>query len=352
VRSAPPRPGRGGRRVAVIAALPRPVHQPTPVASWLASARPARIMSREPRQRRALGPPVSSTRAANRRANGTRRSGLRPRSIASRSCWSSGSAANARSMRSTSLSVSNVLQPSPRPSALSLIADHHAGRERLSVFGQRCVRIPADERHRPVSPTRPVIARAAVLLAAAATLAAVAAPHPAHGGGPGASAGRSRSSATRAPTSSPSRRAEPASRTCAGSRRRITLGARIRGVETTTYRVMATLIAMKRQEDSDIHLVIADRRDRRKTMIVEFPAPYCARSRAGGSCEDDLRAAGDPERLRQRKHFRVHLAARHGDDRRRRLLRLQHGQRGVAPNAIELHPVVRFSTDSCGLGAS
>src|SRR2546425_742720 len=44
---------------------------------------------------------------------------------------------------------------------------------------------------------------------------------------------------------------------------------RIRGVETTTYRVRARVLAAKIEEDSDIHLVIADPATG-GTMIGEF----------------------------------------------------------------------------------
>ncbi len=46
---------------------------------------------------------------------------------------------------------------------------------------------------------------------------------------------------------------------------------RIRGVETTTYRVRAALIGTKHEDDGDFHLVIADPRNLNQTMIVEFP---------------------------------------------------------------------------------
>jgi hypothetical protein len=50
---------------------------------------------------------------------------------------------------------------------------------------------------------------------------------------------------------------------------------RIKGVETTDYRVAARLIEMKLEEDRDIHLVIAVPSTPKKTMIVEFPDPNC-----------------------------------------------------------------------------
>src|SRR6187397_1056423 len=46
---------------------------------------------------------------------------------------------------------------------------------------------------------------------------------------------------------------------------------RLPGLETRTFRLRAALVEMKLEDDSDIHLVIADPRDPRLTMIVEFP---------------------------------------------------------------------------------
>jgi hypothetical protein len=53
------------------------------------------------------------------------------------------------------------------------------------------------------------------------------------------------------------------------------LDQRVAPVETTTYRVRVSLVSMKVEDDSDIHLVVADPRDRAATMIAEFPSPDC-----------------------------------------------------------------------------
>jgi hypothetical protein len=83
-------------------------------------------------------------------------------------------------------------------------------------------------------------------------------------------------------------------------------------------------------------------------MIVEFPARACLSRKAPivmswgrarrppGPCAAPTRRQVRPpvvERLDDLKSY--------GDDRRRRLLR-HPGQTGVAPNAIELHPVIGF----------
>jgi Excalibur calcium-binding domain len=98
--------------------------------------------------------------------------------------------------------------------------------------------------------------------------------------------------------------------------------ARVRPVETRTYRVHARLVESKLEDDSDFHLVIADLRTG-GTMIVEFPAVSCTltakpvlRRRMQAARLAFIRACGFPlvKPLR--------LAARCGDDHRRLLLRL------------------------------
>ena len=78
---------------------------------------------------------------------------------------------------------------------------------------------------------------------------------------------------------STSRRGPPRSGACAVGRCPQASAAwrRLPGLETRTFRVRAALVAMKLEDDSDIHLVIADPRDRRLTMIVEFPNASCTR---------------------------------------------------------------------------
>jgi hypothetical protein len=196
-----------------------------------------------------------------------------------------------------------------------------------------------------------VIARAAlVLAAAAAALAAVAAPPPA-GAQRACGVERWRVKILSDP------RANLVDFTPHGTSvahlRELTppehLGARIGGVETTTYRVRATLVSMKREEDSDIHLVIADRRDPARTMIVEFPASYCtlgaappARAKMSSARRAIQRACGTASAS---EFTPLHGTATIDGVG---FFDFKHGQTGIAPNAIELHPVLRFSSDSCG----
>jgi len=113
-------------------------------------------------------------------------------------------------------------------------------------------------------------------------------------------------------------------------------------VERRTYDVVAQAVAAKIMEDSDIHFVIAIRRHRQRTMIVEFPDRRCVaspfkRARMRAARRSVLDECGDLS-----SSAFTDLAGR---------IRVRgvgfwdsvHGQRGVAPNGIELHPVLGFS---------
>jgi hypothetical protein len=109
--------------------------------------------------------------------------------------------------------------------------------------------------------------------------------------------------------------------------------------EFQTYTVKATLVEFKEEADSDIHLVIVG--TSRETMIAEIPDPACAQ---GSRVEAQIARVrgrfgdlyGQPSRTSWNEvnapitvtgvlFFDVH-----------------HGQTGVAPNAVELHPVLNI----------
>ena len=123
---------------------------------------------------------------------------------------------------------------------------------------------------------------------------------------------------------------------------------RIKGVETTNYRVAARLVEMKLEEDRDIHLVIAVPSAPSKTMITEFPDTTCngaasspkkaAMARARSRL---IRACGEPSSSSFRHLTGSATLTGIG------FFDIPHGQTGVAPNAIELHPVLKFASASC-----
>jgi hypothetical protein len=123
---------------------------------------------------------------------------------------------------------------------------------------------------------------------------------------------------------------------------------RIDGVETTNYKVSARLIEFKREEDQDIHLVVGVPSAPQKTMIVEFPDTACPGARRS-------------RKKAQMASARAALIGACGEPSSSSFHQLQgtatitgvgfwdvpHGQTGVAPNAIELHPVLRLASLSC-----
>ena len=107
--------------------------------------------------------------------------------------------------------------------------------------------------------------------------------------------------------------------------------------EFHAYTVAATLVEFKEEADSDIHLVIVGASG--ESMIAEIPDPGCAQgSRV----------------LPQISRARAQFVGRFGQPSRTSwhevnasvtvtgvlFFDVLHGQTGVAPNAVELHPVV------------
>lgn len=114
---------------------------------------------------------------------------------------------------------------------------------------------------------------------------------------------------------------------------------RVAPVETTVYQVQARITWFSSEADSDYHLVLASPEDTTITLIAEVPNPQCA-----GACASGL--ASTYAALRQEL---VHeLDSPHSVARP--LVRVTgvgffdflHGQRGVAKNGIELHPVIKI----------
>ena len=122
---------------------------------------------------------------------------------------------------------------------------------------------------------------------------------------------------------------------------------RILGVETRTYVVRARLVEAKIQGDGDIHLVIADLMFPARTMIVEFPDPACT-----SASKFKGRMAQAREAMLAQCGFLPHAGFRMLTGTATvtgvGFFDSVHGQPGVAPNGIELHPVLGFNADSCG----
>ena len=111
--------------------------------------------------------------------------------------------------------------------------------------------------------------------------------------------------------------------------------ARVSPVELTTYRVRARLVEYVREADGDYHLVLADRHGR--TIIAEIPDPACVAKIS------PVKAAIRSARTTMNAHFSV--TSDFKTTKRRVVVRgvgffdYFHGQTGMAPDDLELHPV-------------
>lgn len=122
---------------------------------------------------------------------------------------------------------------------------------------------------------------------------------------------------------------------------------RIAPTELTVYSVTANVVKFKLEGDRDFHVVISDLNDPSQTMIVELAdAAQCSGAVASAHASEmrDARQAfiaayGSPSTSFRNVSGTATFTGVGFFD-------FQHGQTGVAPNAIELHPVLSFTTGS------
>lgn len=114
---------------------------------------------------------------------------------------------------------------------------------------------------------------------------------------------------------------------------------RIRPVETTVWSESAVLARFKMETDSDYHLVLSDTGGR--TMIAEIPHPQCVGSQSPFlPAIRSVRRAFDSRYTVTDQWQRVKVPVQVSGVG---FFDFKHGQSGVAPNAIELHPVLALS---------
>ncbi|HXT63145.1 MAG TPA: hypothetical protein VN696_08925 [Pyrinomonadaceae bacterium] len=111
---------------------------------------------------------------------------------------------------------------------------------------------------------------------------------------------------------------------------------RIAPTERTVWVINATLREYVRAYDSDYHMVLTDNAGR--TMIAEIPAPNCVGASspfAAGiaSARAQFEAVFTPQTYLQSANIPVQITGVGFFD-------YLEGQQGVAPNAIELHPII------------
>src|SRR5437016_6813461 len=119
---------------------------------------------------------------------------------------------------------------------------------------------------------------------------------------------------------------------------------RVQPTETTVFTIKATLTEYKLESDSDYHVVISDASG--NTMITEIPSPTCV-------------GAGSPFTAAissTRSKFDAQLHATTSFQTANIPVQIKgvgffdflHGQTGVAPNGIELHPLLdKIGRASC-----
>jgi hypothetical protein len=116
-------------------------------------------------------------------------------------------------------------------------------------------------------------------------------------------------------------------------------------VETTTYQVKALLLGYRHEDDEDFHLVLAEPDNPGKTMIAEIPASDCVGNEAFRARLQKMRDAmvarfGAPGAHTKRLPHPVPVTLRGIG-----FFDIKHPtpQDGVAPNGIEIHPVLGLS---------
>lgn len=117
---------------------------------------------------------------------------------------------------------------------------------------------------------------------------------------------------------------------------------RLAPLEFQAFTVRAILVGYKEESDRDFHLVLADPGDPSVTMIAEIPSTECSSACSSRSANSFVSARQDFE-------ARFGMPAPRFESPRGLVIvdvtgvaffDFFHRQRGVAPNAIELHPVL------------
>jgi hypothetical protein len=100
--------------------------------------------------------------------------------------------------------------------------------------------------------------------------------------------------------------------------------------ERHIFRVRAHVDLIRMEADEDFHVVLSDSHGR--TMIAESPAPGCT---SGAATYRRRQMAAARRAVRSCPGLATVTGVAFFD--------FNHGQTGVAPNAIELHPILAFS---------
>jgi hypothetical protein len=128
----------------------------------------------------------------------------------------------------------------------------------------------------------------------------------------------------------------------------IPASSRVSPTETTLWTLNATLVEFKLENDSDYHLVLSD--ESGNTMIAEIPSPNCVdASSPFASAIAQARSQFDARFSVTSSFQQVNLPVQVTGIG---MFDFLHGQTGVAPNAIELHPILRVDFGGLSLSPS
>lgn len=114
------------------------------------------------------------------------------------------------------------------------------------------------------------------------------------------------------------------------------------GIEFKTYKIRAKITYWNIQEDGDFHLVLRDLKDSTLTIIGEIPDPNCDEVK-NGIFYKEIEAA--------RKSFNLIKLTRNRVKAGTYIITgvaffdKIHGQKGVAKNGIELHPILSIDKE-------
>ena len=126
----------------------------------------------------------------------------------------------------------------------------------------------------------------------------------------------------------------------------IPANSRVQPTETTTFVLNATLVQYKLENDSDYHLVLKDSQG--NTMIAEIPDPACVGSASPfAAAIANARAEFDAQYTATTSFGTANIPVQITGVG---FFDFAHGQTGVAPNAVELHPVLDVVFNPSGTG--
>lgn len=115
--------------------------------------------------------------------------------------------------------------------------------------------------------------------------------------------------------------------------------ARVLPVEGQVFRVRARIRQVRVEPDGDWHLILEDPSVRGATLIAEVPDSACAGETRWANTYAEVR-----RRLRTLPRGAIAMFDGVG------FFDHAHGQRGAAPNNVELHPVIRVESDTAAAG--